>query len=489
MKCYQCSTSIPDDAAVCPKCGAAQGFSAELVRRAAENDQDAVAELYNRTYGSVYAAVRAMVSDEDTALDILQDSYLKAFRSLDQLEDPSRFRSWVKRIAHNKALDELRKTKVLTFSDLESDDSDDPIEFEDSNETHLPEAVIDRQETTRLMNGILDSLPADQRTVITMFYYEQYSVREIAEELGVSENTVKSRLNYGRKKVETQVRALEKKGTKLYGLAPVPFLMLLLKSQEAQAAGTSAASVLQSVSAGLAAESAAGAAAGAAGTAGSSAGTAAGAAGKAAARTAAKAAGHALRTRILAGAAALAIVGGGGAAVLHHLNEEPPAVTTEAEEEQILPKDFLKDAEALAAEKLASVLTDREYLTMKMEHGELDIPPEYLQLEGLELSKDAVFYEDGGVAQLYLVFEGTVRIDEDWSGRIVNPVPTENPDAAVVFVLDSFPLKFLKEDGSIVYDRDDMEFYKIYRSRAEFESDVAEMFSYVDHIRRDIKLP
>ena len=90
------------------------------------------------------------------------------------------------------------------------------------------------------MREILDALPEEQRVAVTMFYYEQMSVKEIAETLGVTENTVKSRLNYGRKKVEKEVRALEKKGTKLYGLAPLPFLMLLFHSQEASAAGAAA---------------------------------------------------------------------------------------------------------------------------------------------------------------------------------------------------------------------------------------------------------
>lgn len=95
---------------------------------------------------------------------------------------------------------------------------------------------MDRQETERLIDEILNDLPEEQRAVISMFYYEQQSVEEIAAELGVSKNTVKSRLNYGRKKVESEVRALEKKGTKLYGLAPIPFLLLLFRQMEAQAA-------------------------------------------------------------------------------------------------------------------------------------------------------------------------------------------------------------------------------------------------------------
>ena len=138
MKCCKCNASIPDNAVSCPRCGAPQGFSEELIRRARNNDQDALAELYERTYSSVYTAVRTMVSDDDEALDILQDSYLKAFRSLDKLEDPEKFRAWIKRIARNQTIDVLRQKQPVVFSSLESEDADSPPEFEDECEEHLP---------------------------------------------------------------------------------------------------------------------------------------------------------------------------------------------------------------------------------------------------------------------------------------------------------------------------------------------------------------
>ncbi len=232
MKCFNCSVEISEGMRFCPRCGANLGFSKELIDRARNNDQAAVTELYNKTYSSVYYTITALIKDEDAALDILQDSYIKAFKSLDQLKEPEKFKAWVKQIAHNRSIDWLRKTKPVLFIDMESTDSDMPLEFEDANTDNLPEAVIDRKETSRLIREILNDLPDEQRAVISMYYYEQLSVREIADQLGVSENTVKSRLNYGRKKIETKVLDLEKKGTKLYGLAPIPFLLLLFRSQD-----------------------------------------------------------------------------------------------------------------------------------------------------------------------------------------------------------------------------------------------------------------
>ena len=102
----------------------------------------------------------------------------------------------------------------------------------DVNDGNWPEKVLDREETARLIREILDGLPEDQRVVIEMFYYEKLSVKQIALALGLSESAVKSRLFYGRRKIETKVLALEKKGARLYGLAPIPFLLWLLRCQE-----------------------------------------------------------------------------------------------------------------------------------------------------------------------------------------------------------------------------------------------------------------
>ncbi len=210
-----------------------QEFTKEQIRLAAAGNQDALSQLYQQTYHRVYVTVKSMLQDEDAVLDIVQDSYVKAFQSLDQLDKPGNFCAWMKRIATNKTKDYFKKKKPILFSEMVTED-DEELDFEDDRFQNLPDAVIDRKETTRLINEILGTLSEEQRLAIGMFYYEQMSVAEIAEALGCSQNTVKSRLNYGRKKVETKVRDLEKQGTKLYSLAPLPFLLWLL-SMDAEA--------------------------------------------------------------------------------------------------------------------------------------------------------------------------------------------------------------------------------------------------------------
>lgn len=313
MKCFKCGTELPKEVKHCPECGETQGFSEELINRAKDGDQDAISELYNRTYNNVYFTVKALIKSEDTILDIVQDSYVKGFKNLSQLQESDKFRAWMKRIAHNSAVDYLRKAKPVIFSTM-STEEDEVIEFEDDRVENLPEVVIDQKETTRLIKEILDSLSEEQRLVVGMFYYEQMSVKEIAETLGISENTVKSRLLYGRKKIELQVKELEKKGTKLYSLAPLPFLLLLFKSTDAQAAELPNTNVLQSIQKECCSVS------GNSTSSVKSGGTKAGAATKTVTGTVSKG----IATKVIAGIAVLVVIGGGVAGIKALNKKEEP---------------------------------------------------------------------------------------------------------------------------------------------------------------------
>ena len=280
----------------------------ELVERAKRNDQDAFYDLYQNSYDPVYRTVKSMVRDDDAALDIVQDAFVKGFASLSTLEDTEQFLPWMKRIATNKARDWFKKKREVTFSQL-ADEEDHEPDFEDEREENLPEAVIDRNETARLIEEILRTLPDEQRMVIGMYYYQNMTIPEIARELEIGENTVKGRLHYAKKKIRASVEDLEKKGTKLYALSPIPFLLLLFRNQMLRpAVGNAPAATFGNIMA---------SASGAAGA--TAAGTAAGAAAGSAAAGAATGAGGVLAgigAKIASGMLALLIGGGIAAGVL-----------------------------------------------------------------------------------------------------------------------------------------------------------------------------
>lgn len=208
----------------------------EAVDKAKQGDNDAFTFLYEQTYQKAYYVALKYLKNETIAQDVLQEAYVAAFKSLQQLDDPEKFPAWLSRIVATRSLNELKKKNPMLFSETENEEGQDISEtFEDDRVDTQPELSIDQKETQRLIREIIEALSEEQRVCITMFYLDEMPVKEIAEILQVSENTVKSRLNYGRQKIKDKVLDLEKKGTKLYGLSPIPFFLLLCR-EEASAA-------------------------------------------------------------------------------------------------------------------------------------------------------------------------------------------------------------------------------------------------------------
>ena len=235
MWCNKCGKDNEDGAKFCKYCGnSLQENLYDYIERAKKNDQQALTEIYLYSSPTIYKVVQVLVKDHDTVNDIIQDTYIKAFARIDQLENPAKLMAWLKIIATNTAKDWLKKSKPVLFSEMGKDDSSDGQAFVENLENERidqnPELAADEKEVRRLVMEILDQLPEDQRLVVGMFYYEEMSVKDIAVTLELSENTVKSRLSYARKKIKEQVLELEKQGTRLYSVAPFAFFLYLLRA-------------------------------------------------------------------------------------------------------------------------------------------------------------------------------------------------------------------------------------------------------------------
>ena len=120
------------------------------------------------------------------------------------------------------------------FSDLQNEnDEGDVFEYnlEDENMSTQPEMACTVQETQDMVRELIDSLSDEQRICVLMFHLEGYSIKDIATVLNCSENTVKSRLNYGRKNIKAKAEELQKKGYKLYSYTPMCLLVYLLMAE------------------------------------------------------------------------------------------------------------------------------------------------------------------------------------------------------------------------------------------------------------------
>ena len=135
--------------------------------------------------GSMYTLAMGILKNEADAADAMQDAILKAYCNLDQLKDRNRFRSWILSIVHNTAIEYIRKRK-------------DTADFETQDDLVSPEPAVDTATRLTVWDGI-QRLKLPYRTVIILFYYENYSVRQIAEVTHTSVIAIKQQLSRGRK--------------------------------------------------------------------------------------------------------------------------------------------------------------------------------------------------------------------------------------------------------------------------------------------------
>ncbi len=168
----------------------------ELVEQAKGGDREAFSELVDRYERQIYRLARHITQHEEDAEDVLQETFLKAFRGLNQFEGKSRFYTWLVRIAVNESLVKLRRRRADRTVSL-----DDPVETEsdvlprqiaawDEN----PEQQYGREEMNRILTRAIESLPLSFRAVFLLRDVEELSTEETAAALNLSVPAVKSRL-------------------------------------------------------------------------------------------------------------------------------------------------------------------------------------------------------------------------------------------------------------------------------------------------------
>ena len=233
----------------------------QAVAMAKQGNREGQAYLYEQTYRKSYYIALKYLQNEDDVLDVLQDAYVKAFGRIEQLTDDDKFEKWLNSIVSTTALDALKKKKPQLFTDLSNDNEEyDVADRFEANYLEQPEVVIDQNETSRLVQEIIEELSDEQRVCVTMYYLQDMSVKEISNTLDVSDNTVMSRLHYARKNIEKKVKELEKKGTKLYAFAPLPFFLFLLGKDASACEATAAQGLYAVISSATVANASAGAA-------------------------------------------------------------------------------------------------------------------------------------------------------------------------------------------------------------------------------------
>lgn len=175
-----------------------------LVTEAQKGEDLAFAALINRYRRLVFGTTWALLQDFDDAEDAAQEAFVRAYRCLNELEDPCRFASWINSIARNVARKSLRKRKIERerLSQLREDAESGIVEEPSGNtgRSELPE-----------LKQALGVLSPDDRTVTTLFYLVGLDQERIASILGLPIGTVKSRLHRSRNKLRRRLLTMAKK--------------------------------------------------------------------------------------------------------------------------------------------------------------------------------------------------------------------------------------------------------------------------------------
>ncbi len=172
-------------------------------------DREAFARLVDETSGKIYHTALQILGDAQDAEDVLQETYLKAFRSLPEFEGRSSLMTWLYRIVVNEALMLIRRRKPLALSveeagpDPEGEAESEGMEIVDC--CCLPEGELLSGEARRFLDKAIQHLPTNLRVVFVMRDLEGLSIQETAEALGLSEANVKTRLLRARLKLRQEL--------------------------------------------------------------------------------------------------------------------------------------------------------------------------------------------------------------------------------------------------------------------------------------------
>ena len=164
-----------------------------LLEKIAAGDRTAMHTLYTRHNVRVYRFVLRMLHDTASAEDLVSQVFLDVWRTASQFEGRSQVSTWLLSIARFKALTALRQRK---YEDI---DQDDVMQIADQADT--PEASLDRNRTGAILRACVAKLSPAHREIVSLVYYHEKSVEEVAQLVGIPAATVKTRMFYARKQL------------------------------------------------------------------------------------------------------------------------------------------------------------------------------------------------------------------------------------------------------------------------------------------------
>ena len=173
-----------------------------LVSRFQNGDTEAFNPLVLKYQKKIYNLIYQRVRDQETAKDLCQEVFLKAFNALPNFKGGSAFYSWIYRIAINCSIDFQRqrsRDRVLTFEELPVE-ADEVLKMTDSHPS--PERFLDEKELGLIIRKAVQKLPPGQRRVFNLRHRRELAIKEIAALLNRSEGTIKAHLHHAHRQLQ-----------------------------------------------------------------------------------------------------------------------------------------------------------------------------------------------------------------------------------------------------------------------------------------------
>jgi RNA polymerase sigma-70 factor (ECF subfamily) len=189
----------------------------DMISRCQQGDQEALKEIFDKYHKKVYSIAYGVVRHREEALDIVQEVFIKLFRSIKNFKGRSQFYTYLYRMVMNTSIDHARKAGKQFVSSLDEEGSFEPRDEAEKG----PERILLQKELEEKVKLAMDKLPADQKAALIFRDVEGLSYQEMAEAMGCSIGTVMSRLHYGRKRMQESLKDYVKLRGQSHGASSV----------------------------------------------------------------------------------------------------------------------------------------------------------------------------------------------------------------------------------------------------------------------------
>ena len=181
-------------------------------------DDSAFEAIFNEYKNDLFFFALKITKNKEIAEEVVQETFLAMYQSIEKLQNIDGFKSWLFSICHNQCYKYIKKETADVL--LDEDTFNIVLETSSDGSSELPEELLEAEMLKNIMTEMFDSLPPSQREAMILYYYKEMPVSDISDIMQVPVGTVKSYLNYGRKKIRQSVGDYEKaNNVRLHGVS------------------------------------------------------------------------------------------------------------------------------------------------------------------------------------------------------------------------------------------------------------------------------